>query len=97
MKALIVITGRGLGGDSVIAYNIIEGLEAKGVQCEIALDESAPGLLFKKKGRTWHKIKIPQAGGHAATKASSVKAAYFSFKASICNALSLSFLRCFLF
>ena len=27
MKALIVITGRGLGGDSVIAYNIIEGLE----------------------------------------------------------------------
>lgn len=61
MKALIVITGRGLGGDSVIAYNIIEGLEAKGVQCEIALDESAPGLLFKKKGRTWHKIKIPQA------------------------------------
>ena len=76
MKALIVITGRGLGGDSVIAYNIIEGLEAKGVQCEIALDESAPGLLFKKKGRTWHKIKIPQAGGHAATKASSVKAAF---------------------
>ena len=76
MKALIVITGRGLGGDSVIAYNIIEGLEAKGVQCEIALDESAPGLLFKKKGRTWHKIKIPQAGGHAATKASSIKAAF---------------------
>lgn len=76
MKALIVITGRGLGGDAVIANNIIEGLEAKGVQCEIALDESAPGLLFKKKGRTWHKIRIPQAGGHAATKASSIKAAF---------------------
>ncbi len=76
MKALVVITGRGLGGDAVIANNIIEGLEDKGVQCEIALDESAPGLLFKKKGRTWHKIRIPQAGGHAATKASSIKAAF---------------------
>ena len=76
MKALVVITGRGLGGDAVIANNIIEGLEAKGVECEIALDESAPGLLFKKKKRTWHKIKIPQAGGHAATKASSIKAAF---------------------
>ena len=76
MKALVVITGRGLGGDAVISNNIIEGLEDKGVQCEIALDESAPGLLFKKKGRTWHKIRIPQAGGHAATKASSIKAAF---------------------
>ena len=76
MKALVVITGRGLGGDAVIANNIIEGLEDNGVQCEIALDESAPGLLFKKKGRTWHKIRIPQAGGHAATKASSIKAAF---------------------
>ena len=26
MKALIVITGRDFGGDSVIAYNIIEGV-----------------------------------------------------------------------
>ncbi|WP_299525574.1 glycosyltransferase [uncultured Methanobrevibacter sp.] len=76
MKALVIITGRGLGGDAVIANNIIEGLEAKGIQCEIALDESAPGLLFKKKGRTWHKIKIPQAGGHAATKATAIKAAF---------------------
>ena len=76
MKALVVITGRGLGGDAVIANNIIDGLEDNGVECEIALDESAPGLLFKKKGRTWHKIKIPQAGGHAATKASAIKAAF---------------------
>lgn len=74
MKALCVITGRGLGGDAVVAYNIIKGLEDMGVECEIALDESAPGVLFKKKGKTWHKISIPQAGGHAATKASSVKA-----------------------
>ena len=58
MKALIVITGRGLGGDSVIAYNIIEGLEAKGVQCEIALDESAPGLLFKKNRSYLNRLKF---------------------------------------
>ena len=52
-------------------------MKPRELECEIALwNESAPGLLFKKKGRTWHKIKIPQAGGHAATKASSVKAAF---------------------
>ena len=76
MKALVVITGRGLGGDAVIAANVIEGLESKGVQCEIALDKTAPGILFKKRGYTWHKISIPQAGGHAATKLSSLKAAF---------------------
>ena len=75
MNALIVITGRGLGGDAVVAYNLIDALEKKGVHCEIALDESAPGILFKKKGYNWHKIIIPQAGGHAATKLSSLKAA----------------------
>ena len=47
MKALIVITGRGLGGDSVIAYNIIEGLEAKGVLHQVC-------YLRKKAG---HGIK----------------------------------------
>ncbi|MBO5151939.1 MAG: glycosyltransferase [Methanobrevibacter sp.] len=82
MKALIVITGRGLGGDAVIAYNVISGLEAEGVQCELALDESAPGILFKKKGYAWHKISIPQAGGHAATKLSSIKAAFRMFTAT---------------
>lgn len=76
MNALIVITGRGLGGDAVIGYNVIDALEKKGIHCEIALDESAPGTLFKKKGYTWHKISIPQAGGHAATKLSSIKAAF---------------------
>ncbi|MBR6025005.1 MAG: glycosyltransferase [Methanobrevibacter sp.] len=76
MNALIVITGRGLGGDAVVAYNLIDALEKKGVHCEIALDESAPGVLFKKKGYDWHKIIIPQAGGHAATKLSSLKAAF---------------------
>lgn len=82
MKALVVITGRGLGGDAVIAYNVITSLEANGVECELALDESAPGILFKKKGYSWHKISIPQAGGHAATKLSSVKAAFRMFVAT---------------
>ena len=75
MKALLVVTGRGLGGDAAIALNLIKSLEKKGVQCEIALDESAPGILFKKHGYSWHKISIPQAGGHAATKLSAAKGA----------------------
>ena len=75
MKALLVVTGRGLGGDAAIALNVIKALEKRGVQCEIALDESAPGILFKKHGYSWHKISIPQAGGHAATKLSAAKGA----------------------
>lgn len=75
MKALLVVTGRGLGGDASIALNLIKSLEKKGVECEIALDESAPGILFKKHGYSWHKISIPQAGGHAATKLSAAKGA----------------------
>ncbi|WP_407379865.1 glycosyltransferase family 1 protein [Methanobrevibacter sp.] len=96
MKALVVITGRGLGGDAVIAYNVISALESKGIQCELALDESAPGILFKKKGYDWHKISIPQAGGHAATKLTSVKAAFrmltATFKVrSLINKLNVDF------
>ncbi len=82
MNALVIITGRGLGGDAVVAYNVISALEKKGVHCEIALDESAPGTIFKKNGLTWHKISIPQAGGHAATKLSSLKAAFKMFTAT---------------
>ena len=82
MDALVIITGRGLGGDAVVAYNVITALEKKGVHCEIALDESAPGTIFKKNGLTWHKISIPQAGGHAATKLSSLKAAFKMFTAT---------------
>ena len=82
MNALVIITGRGLGGDAVVAYNVISALEKKGVHCEIALDESAPGTIFKKNGLTWHKISIPQAGGHAATKVSSLKAAFKMFTAT---------------
>ena len=75
MKVLFIITGRGLGGDAMVALNVIKALEKKGVQCEIALDESAHGTLFEENGYSWHKISIPQAGGHAATKRSSFKAA----------------------
>ena len=75
MKALLIVTGRGLGGDASIALNMVKILEERGVSCEIALDASAPGLLFKKNGYSWHKISIPQAGGHSATKISAAKGA----------------------
>jgi UDP-N-acetylglucosamine--N-acetylmuramyl-(pentapeptide) pyrophosphoryl-undecaprenol N-acetylglucosamine transferase len=75
MKALFIVTGRGLGGDAMVALNLIRALEKRGVTCEIALDESAYGTLFEKNGYSWHKISIPQAGGHSATKATAAKGA----------------------
>ena len=75
MKSLFIVTGRGLGGDAMVAINLIKEFEKKGVQCEIALDESAYGTVFEKNGYSWHKISIPQAGGHAATKLSAAKGA----------------------
>lgn len=81
MKVLLVITGRGMGGDAVNALNIIQALEKKDIQCEIALDYNAPGLLFKNNGYTWHKVSVPQAGGHAATKLAILKAGFKSIKA----------------
>lgn len=83
MKALFVVTGRGLGGDAAVALNLIKSLEKKGVTCEIALDETAPGLLFKKNGYSWHKISIPQAGGHSATKASAAKGGFKLMSATL--------------
>lgn len=74
MKALIMVTGRGMGGDAVTAINISKALTKKGVECEFALDHNAPGLLLQKNGLSWHKLKIPQAGGHAATKFTLTKA-----------------------
>ena len=76
IKALLIVTGRGLGGDAMIALNVIRAFEKRGVSCEIALDESAPGILFEKNGYSWHKISIPQAGGHSATKLSIIKGAF---------------------
>lgn len=82
MKVLFIITGRGIGGDATIALNVIKSLMEMGVDCEIALDESAPGILFKKNNLDWHKVSIPQAGGHAATKKTAIKAAFKSLTAS---------------
>lgn len=83
MKALFVVTGRGIGGDAVTALNIANALSKYGFQCEFALDHNAPGLLFKKHGIEWHKTSIPQAGGHAATKTKLVNAGLKTGKAAI--------------
>lgn len=83
MKALFVVTGRGIGGDAVIAINIAKALSKYDFQSEFALDHTAPGLLFKKKGIEWHKTSIPQAGGHAATKKTLVNAGFKTGKAVI--------------
>lgn len=75
MKALFIVTGRGMGGDASIALNIMSTFEKKGVKCEAGLDESAHVSLFEKKGYAWHKISVPHAGGHSATKFSALKGA----------------------
>jgi len=73
MKALFIVTGRGLGGDAMVALNEMRALEKRGVTCEVALDASAHGSLFEKNGYKWHKISVPHAGGHSATKLSALK------------------------
>ncbi len=83
MKALFIVTGRGIGGDAVTALNIARALSEYGVECEFALDHSAPGLLLKKHNLPWYKISIPQAGGHAATKKTLAKAAVKTSKAAV--------------
>jgi UDP-N-acetylglucosamine--N-acetylmuramyl-(pentapeptide) pyrophosphoryl-undecaprenol N-acetylglucosamine transferase len=83
MKALFIVTGRGIGGDAVTALNIARALEKYGVNCEFALDHSAPGLLLKKNNLSWYKTSIPQAGGHAATKKTLAKAAIKTSKAAV--------------
>lgn len=75
MKALFTVTGRGMGGDAITALNIASALEKKGFECEFALDHSAPGILFRKRGIEWHRVRIPQAGGHAASKTRLLSAA----------------------
>jgi len=81
MRALFMVTGRGIGGDAVVALNISKSLSKHGVDCQFALDHGASGLLFEKNGIKWHKTSIPQAGGHAATKMSLIKAGFRMFKA----------------
>ena len=82
MKALFIVTGRGLGGDSAIALNTIKALEKRGVECEVALDSSAYGTVFEKNGYEWHKISVPQAGGHSATIFSILRAAFRAINAT---------------
>ena len=57
------------------ALNAMRALEKKGVECEIALDASAHGTLFENNGYNWHRISVPHAGGHSATKLSAIKGA----------------------
>lgn len=73
MKVLFMVTGRGLGGDAAIALNTMKALEKRGIECEVCLDSSASGDLFEKNGYFVHKVSIPQAGGHSATKLSALK------------------------
>ncbi len=82
MKALFIVTGRGLGGDAMTALNAMRALERKGVTCEIALDASAHGTLFENNGYDWHRISVPHAGGHSATKLSAAKGAVKLFTAT---------------
>jgi UDP-N-acetylglucosamine--N-acetylmuramyl-(pentapeptide) pyrophosphoryl-undecaprenol N-acetylglucosamine transferase len=83
MKALFVVTGRGIGGDAVTALNIAKALSKYGFNCEFVLDHTAPGLLYKKNGIEWYKTSIPQAGGHAATKKTILNAGLKTAKAAI--------------
>ena len=83
MKLLIFVTGRGIGGDAVTAYNILKTLESRGIMGEIVLDYSAQGYYFKKHNMSWLKSSIPAAGGHAASKLSLFKAGLKTIKAVI--------------
>lgn len=88
MKALFVVTGRGIGGDAAIALNISKALAKYDFDCEFALNHGSPGLLFKKNDIKWHETSIPQAGGHAATKFSRITGGLKTIKA-IFEALKL--------
>ncbi len=81
MKALFMVTGRGIGGDAAIALNISKALSKYGVDCEFALNYGASGILFEKNGIAWHETSIPQAGGHAATKSTLIKGGIKTLKA----------------
>lgn len=83
MELLIFVTGRGIGGDAVTAYNIQNYLSENGIDSKIVLDPSAPGYYFKKRDVEWIKSPIPSAGGHAATKFNLIKAAFKTLTASI--------------
>ncbi len=82
MKALFIVTGRGIGGDAAVALNIAEALSKYGFDCEFALNRGSIGSLFQKNGIKWHETSVPQAGGHAATMATMAKGGFKTIKAS---------------
>lgn len=82
MKALFIVTGRGIGGDAAIALNIAGALSKYGFECEFALNHGSIGSLFQKNGIKWHETSIPQAGGHAATKSTLLKGGIKTIKAA---------------
>jgi UDP-N-acetylglucosamine--N-acetylmuramyl-(pentapeptide) pyrophosphoryl-undecaprenol N-acetylglucosamine transferase len=83
MKLLIFVTGRGIGGDALHAYNIKKLLEEDDIEAEVVLDPSAPGYYFKKRNIPWLKSPIPNAGGHAASKTKLFKAGIKATTAAI--------------
>lgn len=83
MKLLIFVTGRGIGGDAVTAYNISKALAKEDISSKVVLDPSAPGYYFKKRNIEWLKSSIPAAGGHAASKSRLMKAGIKTIKAAI--------------
>lgn len=83
MKLLIFVTGRGIGGDAVTAYNISKALADENISSKVVLDPSAPGYYFKKRNIEWLKSPIPAAGGHAASKSRLMKAGLKTVKAVI--------------
>ncbi|MBO7719312.1 MAG: glycosyltransferase [Methanosphaera sp.] len=87
MKLLIFVTGRGIGGDALLAYNVKKYLKQSGIDSEIVLDPKSPGYYFKKRNIPWLTSPIPNAGGHAASKFKLFKAAIKSLTAAIKGSL----------
>jgi len=77
-----MVTGRGIGGDAAVALNIARALFKYNFECEFALNYGSIGSLFHKNGIKWHETSIPQAGGHAATKATLAKGGLKTIKAT---------------
>ena len=83
MKLLLFVTGRGIGGDAVIAHTISEALNERNISTKIVLDSKAQGYYYKNKNISWLKSSIPAAGGHASTKLNLFKAGLKTIKAII--------------
>ena len=49
MKLLLFVTGRGIGGDAVIAHTISEALNERNISTKIVLDSKAQGYYYKNK------------------------------------------------